>query len=555
MKEKGTTSNLIGRLEDMLESSTTSSKDGQVLLQVKKDGIYLVVTPPSGGAPVSFATVKRLLDAKEIVDINTLTIRQVLEEQTGEPVLIAPRKPELDRDAQVKVVVEENGFTAYVEVTPELGGAPLTKSLIMEVLDSGGVKEGIDTEVIEKILTSKFGGRYLIAEGRPPVNGVDASLSFKFDINPDAAPVELADGSVDFRNLNLIQNVNAGDVLVERMPPVAGLPGVNVYGKQVKPEGGKTIRLPKGANTVIDEENEDLLLAKTSGQAVYKDGKVHVYPVYTVPGDVDFQTGNIDFVGSIVVQGSVRSGFSIHASGNVEIRGPVEAAIIVADGDVVLHYGMQGSGTGQIIAGKSVNAKFFENSMVRAKDDIVVTDAVMYSQLEAGQKIQIVGRQGRLVGGEAIAGTEFQVRTVGSKLGMKTEVEVGANPEVRKGLNQICEELKQKEQQFKMVSNGLTRIKQEVQSGKTLSNVDNSRLTKLVETHQLLSEQIAGMEQRKAELEELIAMSKHGRILVHDRIYPGVKVTIGKESVVIQDEIQNVSFYLRDNELAQGSAV
>lgn len=554
MKAKDSSSNLIDRLEDMLETSTGST-DEKISLQIKDDGIYLIVAPFSEGATPSFAAVKRLLDTKEIVDYNTMTIRQALEEQTGEPVLIAPRKPELDRDAEVKVVVEDNGFTAYLEVKPALGGAPLTKKMIMEALESAGVKEGIKSEVIEKILTSKFGGRYLIAEGQQPVNGVDASLSFKFDIDPDAAPVELADGSVDFRNLNLIQNVNAGEVLVERIPPVPGLPGVNVYGKQIKPEGGKTIRLPKGANTAIDEENEDLLLAKASGQAVYKDGKVHVYPVYTVPGDVDFQTGNIDFVGSIVVQGSVRSGFSIHASGNVEIRGPVEAATIVADGDVVLHYGMQGSGTGQIIAGKSVNAKFFENSMVRAKEDIVVTDAVMYSQLEAGQKIQIVGRQGRLVGGEAIAGTEIQVRTVGSKLGMKTEIEVGANPEVRKELNELCEELKQKEQQFKMVTNGLTRIKQEVDSGKILSNVDNSRLTKLVETHQLLSDQIASMERRKAELEELIALGKHGRILVHDRIYPGVKVTIGKESTVIQDEIQNVSFYLRDNELAQGSAV
>ena len=49
-----------------------------------------------------------------------------------------------------------------------------------------------------------------------------------------------------------------------------------------------------------------------------------MFPVYVVPGDVDFSTGNIDFIGSVKVMGSVRNGFSVKAEGNVEIMGRLE---------------------------------------------------------------------------------------------------------------------------------------------------------------------------------------------------------------------------------------
>lgn len=553
--DQNTTTDLLNKIEDRLEAPTRKIQSGEAKISVRESGIYLLVVPPGeGGSPADWLTVQKQLEAKGIVDYDVLVIREALEAKTGEPVLVAPRKPELDRDAEATVVVEDNGMAAYLEVVPALGGLPLTRDIIKKILEDNKIREGIKTEMLPKILQFKGAGRFLIAEGTPPVNGVDATISYKFDIDPTPVPVELADGSVDYRNLNLIQNVKAGDVLAERIPPVAGFPGKNVYGQQIKPEGGKNLRLPKGANTIQAEDDENLLISKIEGQAVFKDGKVHVFPVLTINGDVDLETGNVDFVGSVIIQGGVRSGFAIHASGNVEIKGSVEAATIIADGDVVLQRGMQGADTGQIIA-KAVTAKFLEHCKVKAKQEIVVNDAVMYCDLEAGQRVQVTGKLGRLVGGTALAGEEIQARTIGSKLGMKTEVEVGVNPEVRKELTQLYDELKQREQQYKMVANGLTRVKQELQAGKVLNQIDNERITKLIETHQVLKEQINEMEQKKTELEEIMAHSKKGRILIFDRVYPGVKVAIGSENLIIQDEIQNVSFYLDGKELCQGSAV
>ncbi|MCK9526777.1 MAG: FapA family protein, partial [Limnochordia bacterium] len=143
----------------------------------------------------------------------------------------------------------------------------------------------------------------------------------------------------------------------------------------------------------------------------------------------------------------------------------------------------------------------------------------------------------------------------GTKLGMKTEVSVGVNPEIRRELASLTEQHTQKERKLKMISNGLARFKMELQAGKTFTPTEHQRVQKLIEAHQVLKDELAAIEQKKNDLEAIVSNSKRGRIVVYDRVYPGVKVSIGKDSLVVPDEIQNVSFFLRDNELAQGSAV
>ena len=52
-------------------------------------------------------------------------------------------------------------------------------------------------------------------------------------------------------------------------------------------------------------------------------------------------TGNIDFLGSVIVL-KRKSGFTIKASGDIEINGIVEAAKIEAGGNITVKRGIQG---------------------------------------------------------------------------------------------------------------------------------------------------------------------------------------------------------------------
>src|SRR5690606_15317621 len=127
---------------------------------------------------------------------------------------------------------------------------------------------------------------------------------------------------------------------------------------------------------------------------------------YVVPGDVDFSTGNIDFIGSVKVMGSVRNGFSVKAAGNVEIMGRLEGGFINTGGNIVVKEGIVGQGKGNIKAGGSVYARFLENAQVEARKDVLVGDSIMHSTVRAGGKIVVNGKKGKIVGGLCFAGRE-----------------------------------------------------------------------------------------------------------------------------------------------------
>jgi len=42
-------------------------------------------------------------------------------------------------------------------------------------------------------------------------------------------------------------------------------------------------------------------------------------PVYEVDGDVDYGVGNINFIGSVVIKGSIRDGFSVVAGSDIRL--------------------------------------------------------------------------------------------------------------------------------------------------------------------------------------------------------------------------------------------
>ena len=70
--------------------------------------------------------------------------------------------------------------------------------------------------------------------------------------------------------------------------------------------------------------------------------KLSVVPVLEIKGDVGPATGNIDFVGSVLIRGRIKSGFRVVAKGDVQVERTLEDAEIKAGGNIILQRGIQG---------------------------------------------------------------------------------------------------------------------------------------------------------------------------------------------------------------------
>ena len=89
------------------------------------------------------------------------------------------------------------------------------------------------------------------------------------------------------------------------------------------------------------------------------------------PGDVDFSTGYLNFLGDINIQGDVISGFTVRAMGSVHVGGVVEAGSTVeAGGDLIVVKGILGDGSTVIRSHRSLFSKYIENSTIYVRENL-----------------------------------------------------------------------------------------------------------------------------------------------------------------------------------------
>lgn len=319
-------------------------------------------------------------------------------------------------------------------------------------------------------------------------------------------PREREGGKVDFYNLNLIENVVAGQVLA-RIPP-----GEEAVGPEV---------FPMGENVYVPEDNPRVLVAAVNGHAYWKDGLLHVSPEYVIEGNVDFSTGNVVFVGKLVVKGVIRAGFSVEAE-ELLVEGEVEGEVRTA-GDMEVRGGIVGGDKGQVKCGGNLRAMYLLNARVEVEGDLSVEKSIRNSTVKVRGRAEVWGDPGVILGGTLQAGQGLKAKIIGARWGIATEIEVGTDPFLKGKL----EELMAKRD----------RLRETVETGQTEGSEIQRELEELDEKIALLQAKMASEEVR-AEVEAT------------EGIYHGTKIVIkGITKVVTEDLMGHRTLQLQGDEV------
>lgn len=516
--------------------------DGFYELLFKEDGVYLCVYPPEGdGRRLELKEVLERLARKKVRNFDRGKVELAVARADKVPVKIAEPQEEERIDATVKVTVSPDKMKAYVTFTPPDNGRMLTLEEVLDELSKNGVIYGINRTNLETLVKYPvYNEMICIAEGTPPVNGENGKVEFHFDIKRDHRPTILEDGRVDFRELNLIQNIEKGGVLCSLIPPTPGKPGKTVAGTDIPALDGKPAVLPRGRNVVVSEDGTQLV-AGIDGQISYIDGKVSVFATHEVKADVDNSTGNINFIGNVVVMGNVLSGFTIEAGGNVEVMGVVEGATIRAGGDIILRRGMQGMGKGILISGGDIIARYIENSNVEARNDIKA-EAIMHSNVKCGNKLELSGRKGLLVGGSCKVGKEIIAKVIGSHLATVTEIEVGVDPTVRERYKAVRDEIVQMETDLRKAEQAIAILRKMELSG-TITPEKKEMLAKSMRTRVYYSSRLMELKEELGQLEAKLQQEAYGKVRCYDIIYPGTRVAIGSCMMYVKENLHYCTLY------------
>ena len=358
----------------------------------------------------------------------------------------------------------------------------------------------------------------------------------------------LDDGRVDYRDVRRINNVKKGQVIAQRIEAVDGIPGKGVTGEPVPPPKVKEAYLKPGKNVVVDDERMRMYAVIDGMVTFTEQDKVNVFPVFEVNGDVDYRSGNIDFVGNVVVRGNVISGFKVKAEGDIRITGSVEGAEIIAAGWIEIGEGIVAHNKGLVKAGKSIRCSFIQDANVEAGEDLIVNQSIMHSNVRAGRAVICNGAKGLIVGGIVQAGEAVIARTIGNMTHIPTSIEVGVMPEVRNELNELYKNMRTLSENLDKTEKGL-KILEQMASGAPLPPDKQELLSKFQRTRRQLREQQAISRERIQELEHIIENADLAKVEVGGVIYGGSKIVIGRYTRFIKDAAQHVVFRYEDGEI------
>ncbi|WP_031387328.1 DUF342 domain-containing protein [Desulfonatronum thiodismutans] len=335
---------------------------------------------------------------------------------------------------------------------------------------------------------------------------------------------------VDHLNRDYVHNVVAGQVLAEL---------VQATDQDVTQHDSRFILdqpiFPVGTNTEVDPQNPKLLLATANGYVYYDpDGRISVKTLLNVRRDVDYATGNISFVGDVVIHGSVRSGFKVKGR-NILVKGPVEAAVLEASQSIQVEAGIKGDHRAELKAKNSIKVKFCENALLSAGKNLLVEGACLHCKLLVGNALAVGDR---LIGGEAVCRRLVRVGAqLGGGLSTVTTVTLGYDPF-----------LMQKISDLESTITTLRARRGSLDARKKQSKAETELMREL-------DHKLSVLEKQRFAWTERISTSDLAScaVIVPGEIRPGVDISIGQAFLPIADPVSNVRLTLRDAQIEMTS--
>lgn len=434
---------------------------------------------------------------------------------------------------RIGVKISPDKMLAWVKMGPY---DKVTTEDVMEALSEAGVCYGINKEKIKELCIKPEGLNYLLAEGTNPIPGEDAKVTYYYQ-PPELKPEISDDGVVDYYNLGSIIQVSAGQFLAVAEPPSAGEPGYNVLGEMLLPKPGKPARFMVGKGVLV---RTNTAIAEYDGALHWQGSKMGVTRLHVINGDVDFNTGNIQFPGKVLITGWVRDGFKVEAEEDIEIRGGIENAIAISyGGSVFVHQGINGRGKGQIKARCNVEARYVQEAYVEAGENVIVNEYVLRSKIKAGHALLLQGARGKILGHNQIeVGSRILVNSIQSDRDLSLVVKGFDRKALFSELNRLKDEIISEEERVLFLADKIREF------AKSQQPEAIQTLKKLLPAYNNLLDKIDEHKDKQVQIQATLRLTKgEGMIKIRDRVEQGASFRIKNESMELNRELRDVTMY------------
>ncbi|MFH1157206.1 MAG: flagellar assembly protein A [Pseudomonadota bacterium] len=333
-----------------------------------------------------------------------------------------PDAGSLSPSQAVEITVSDDKTRAFIQVPQAMIGRCTVES-IRDILNQRNIRYGIvDEKLLEGFLkyATDPEKKFVVAMGLTPDPGKHARISYFFDTHYQTAGIVAEDGTIDFRDRGEIPFVKEDALLAEKLPLVPGRMGRDIYGDPIPVDEVDDRVLKPGPGTRISEDGLKLYATVAGQPSLDNLGTVSVFKELVIRGDVDFETGHVDFHGNVMVYGIVKEGFRVTCvdltaneihGGQIELTGDLNVSTGIVNAKVK-------------VMGR-VQAKFINNATISAFDDVIVMREIMGSEIVTGGAL--INAAGRITASTVAAKKGMSLGQVGTERSLASTLRTGVN--------------------------------------------------------------------------------------------------------------------------------
>lgn len=356
----------------------------------------------------------------------------------------------------IKLEIAKDYMSAYITKTSQFDSAITTVEIKEALFEKGIVMGVVEDKMINGFINSSgFKTKsFLIANGITPIDGKDARVEFFFNTDYLKAGGMTEDGSIDFKDRGKVPHVEEGTVLAEKIPMVESRKGHSIFGDEIDTMPGQDITLKYGKGTTLSEDGFKVLAAVKGFPKYTLAGQIFVHQEYVTEGDVDYETGHINYDGNVNIKGRIKSGFKV--KGNDITAVELDGGKIDAEGNVKITGGIN---EGKIYSRGNVYAKFIHKSEIVCMGDVVVEKEIVDSDIESSGAC--LAENGKLISSRITSKMGIKAKSIGTEMADPNIITVGHDIFVEKELTSNQEQLEKIKKQMEIHEKKKEEYKQE----------------------------------------------------------------------------------------------
>lgn len=463
----------------------------------------------------AFEAYKQAFLAKDPFELIFLDI--AMPEMDGKETLAAIRKFEQEhgvtenKKAKILMITAFSNETHLYKSVKDCQGCilkPITREKVREKLTLLGIPQELtDSHKPEdKAAAPAQHENFVYFEMVPVISEIDGRIIFSINKRQENGNTELDETEPD--KIDFLKNVIAGQILARLHGPV----------KKLVCSDGITLNETKG-----------LLYAARSGCVQFENNTISILEKLIINEDVKYR--NIEFLGSIEINGDVKEGVHISAPHGIKINGRSESCCLNSASNIETGL-IMGRGKSIVMCGGTFKAQSIYNTTVEARGDIIIEHEAVECILKTSSSIHA----GIITGGRATALNTIEVKRAGSPNDTTTVLRAGYDfyrADRREFLEKtICDIM----DKIEAIDNMLGPDPENVEKGKSPERKEQIR-TYIAERKQF-ADALAEYEAELAELQPPEKKDSKSEIIINDVLYPGVKVIIHEFEELASDTLK-----------------